>query len=527
MKIKHVLAVLPVVALLTLAGCNTTDNSSSNGQSTTPTNPSTPSTPSNPSTPSTPSNPSSPSDSGSSGGDVQTPELPTNGEEVLELLAKSESTIHLVNYIHLEQPAYYVDVEYYFYDNDSYEASGMSFFDELGAYFGPLKDKENQYLDAFYLSGDWGGFDASVYTVGTTEEQQENPDIITQEDIDSRLINFLVNGNDDDFVGAVALVESFMDSEEYVNPGVVQARYEQQTKQIVVEISGGRYDYWYDEDYDSYDAYYESKAILVFEENFFLSSVQTSYVAYDINDVSVSFEIAEGATPLEENSKDVSATATQGERYASADGLKGYDPYEHIIPAGASVQVGKTVDNSFVETSTFIIGDTFAYQVTGSTDTAVETFSITSSDDSVIEVNEWYGEITIVGAGTTKLTFTSIYNTVEVNVTVSEAQSGGEDTETTKAELIVGSWTWDDDYVITFNEDKTGKVEDTWYETSASFNYEVDEETGAITFISETWEDDFKDIVGQSFHSAAISDEGVLTISIGAFGLANEWTKLS
>lgn len=86
---------------------------------------------------------------------------------------------------------------------------------------------------------------------------------------------------------------------------------------------------------------------------------------------------------------------------------------------------------------------------------------------------------------------------------------------------------WDEDYVLTFNADKTGTVEDTWYDDSASFTYEVDEETGEITFISETWADDFKNIVGQSFNSAFIDADGVLTVSTGALGIPSTWEKMA
>lgn len=77
------------------------------------------------------------------------------------------------------------------------------------------------------------------------------------------------------------------------------------------------------------------------------------------------------------------------------------------------------------------------------------------------------------------------------------------------------------------NADKTGTVEDTWYDDSASFTYEVDEETGEITFISETWADDFKNIVGQSFNSAFIDADGVLTVNTGAFGIPSTWEKIA
>lgn len=187
--------------------------------------------------------------------------------------------------------------------------------------------------------------------------------------------------------------------------------------------------------------------------------------------------------------------------------------------------MGKTVDGVFTETSNFTTDDTIEFQVTGSTDTTSEVFSVASSDETVVELDAWSEELTIVGAGTTTLTFTSIYNTIEVEITVEDTQTGG-DTQS-RSELLVGSWVWDEDYVLTFNADKTGTVEDTWYEDSASFTYEVDEETGEITFISETWADDFKNIVGQSFNSAFIDADGVLTVNTGAFGIPSTWEKIA
>lgn len=516
MKLKNFLVVLPVVALLTLASCNETSNSSSSGLSTSSTTPS-----SDPSSPSSPSSPSLPSDSSSSSGsEVVTPDLPTNGEEVLELLEKSSKTVNLVNFIRLEQPLYYVDLSYYFYDNDAYNVSGMSFFSEFGFYFGPLVGKDNTYLEASYIED--FGLEAYTYPVGTKEEQEENSDIITQEDIDAQLVSFLVSGNYD-FEGAIAIVETFMDESEFVNPGKVQSSYDADSQEITVVITGGYYDYYEDEDLNEIDAYYESSAEFVFEDNLFLSSVTTSYVVYDINDVSESFEIADGAVPLDEVDVLVRVTATQGEKYSAADGLIDFNPFDYLIPQGASVQVGKTIDGVFTETSNFTTDDTIEFQVTGSTDTTSEVFSVESSDETVVVLDAWSEELTIVGAGTTTLTFTSIYNTIEVEITVEAIQTGG-DTQS-KSDLLVGSWVWDEDYVLTFNADKTGTVEDTWYEDSASFTYEVDEETGVITFISETWADDFKNIVGQSFNSASISADGVLTVSTGAFGIPSTWTK--
>jgi len=415
-----------------------------------------------------------------------------------------------------------VDLFYYFYDNDAYNVSGMSFFSEFGFYFGPLVGKDNTYLEASYIE-DYG-LEAYTYPVGTKEEQEENSDMITQEDIDAQLVSFLVSGNYD-FEGAINMVESFMDESTYVNPGKVQSSYDADSQEITVVVTGGYYDYYEDEDLNEIDAYYEVSAELVFEDNLFLSSVTTSYVVYDINDVSESFEIADGAVPLDEVDVSARATATQGEKYPATDGLIDFNPFDYLIPQGASVQVGKTVDGVFTETSNFTTDDTIEFQVTGSTDTTSEVFSVASSDETVVELDAWSEELTIVGAGTTTLTFTSIYNTIEVEITVEDTQTGG-DTQS-KSELLVGSWVWDEDYVLTFNADKTGTVEDTWYDDSASFTYEVDEETGEITFISETWADDFKNIVGQSFNSAFIDADGVLTVNTGAFGIPSTWEKIA
>ena len=282
--------------------------------------------------------------------------------------------------------------------------------------------------------------------------------MITQEDIDAQLVSFLVSGNYD-FEGAIAIVESFMDESEYVNPGKVQSSYDADSQEITVVVTGGYYDYYEDEDLNEIDAYYEVSAELIFEDNLFLSSVTTSYVVYDINDVSESFEIADGAVPLDEVDVSARATATQGEKYPATDGLIDFNPFDYLIPQGASVQVGKTVDGVFTETSNFTTDDTIEFQVTGSTDTTSEVFSVASSDETVVERDAWSEELTIVGAGTTTLTFTSIYNTIEVEITVEDTQTGG-DTQS-KSELLVGSWVWDEDYVLTFNADKTGTVEDT------------------------------------------------------------------
>lgn len=385
MKNKKML-LMPLAALLALVGCKTSGSNSS-------------------STVITPD-----------------PDLPSSIDDVYELLETVEEMRGLANHVYLSQPSYFDSIlEMNFYDDNSYDAKTSLFGEDAAmVYFGPLQGVENKVVEVMSMEGE---VEAYTKTIGTDEQASVDPDTyITMGDIEWLMGSFLVSGNDD-FSGVmmdIMMGDEFNDEEDlWVKPWKVSSSINEETKNLVVQLNGGYYDITFDENYEDIDGFYSKTLTLIVDEESFLLSAKLESVVYKASDFDeTTLEIKEDATVLEEV-LDYEAIATKGEKLDATKGHLLYDPFKenHLIPQTATIKVGKEdAAGNLVETTTFDLNDTFAFEIEGLNETTIETMRMSSSNRAVIN-----GSGTINGVGTATLTFNSAYVEFEVEITVTKS----------------------------------------------------------------------------------------------------------
>ena len=410
MKNKKML-LMPLAALLALVGCKDSGNSSSKSVDN--------------SSVSNSNSSSIISDSNSNSSSTvitPDPDLPSSIDDVYELLETVEEMRGLANHVYLSQPSYFDSIlEMNFYDDNSYDAKTSLFGEDAAmVYFGPLQGVENKVVEVMSMEGE---VEAYTKTIGTDEQASVDPDTyITMGDIEWLMGSFLVSGNDD-FSGVmmdIMMGDEFNDEEDlWVKPWKVSSSINEETKNLVVQLNGGYYDITFDENYEDIDGFYSKTLTLIVDEESFLLSAKLESVVYKASDFDeTTLEIKEDATVLEEV-LDYEAIATKGEKLDATKGHLLYDPFKenHLIPQTATIKVGKDdAAGNLVETTTFDLNDTFAFEIEGLNETTIETMRMSSSNRAVIN-----GSGTINGVGTATLTFNSAYVEFEVEITVTKS----------------------------------------------------------------------------------------------------------